>query len=51
MGKLSMCKQCVPDSFFSTHTRQLGNEASIYNNTNTNDDDKVEIVVTPQDAK
>ena len=37
--------------FFSTHTQEPGNEASIYNNTNTNDDDKVEIVVIPRDAK
>ena len=28
MGELSMRKQCVPGSFFSTHTREPGNEAS-----------------------
>ena len=28
LGELSMCKQCVPGSFFSTHALQPGNEAN-----------------------
>ena len=28
LGELSMRKQCVPDSFFSAHAREPGNEAS-----------------------
>ena len=27
LGKLNMCKQCVPGSFLPAHTREPGNEA------------------------
>ena len=29
LGELSMCKQCVPGSFFSAHAQEPGNEANI----------------------
>ena len=29
LGELSMCKQCVPGSFFSAHAQEPGNEASV----------------------
>ena len=29
LGELSICKQCVPGSSFSTHTREPGNEAKL----------------------
>ena len=28
LGELSMCKQCVPGSFFSAHAQEPGNEAT-----------------------